>query len=238
MTEFDTVNEPNQPASGGAAEERDPVPGVVDWVIGIVTGVIGLALVAVGAGLYTKLDRSTIADIVAAEEVQVNGLTPTEFVTAAGPFVDWLAIGVAVTGFALVVGSAVFVRARRRTRRRVAREGGTTATFWASAVYGAVITALVSFVPGAATVGGATAAYLYGSEESVRVGATAGLVGWAVTIPLLAFLSVGLLAGTGAIGELAVGALLVGLGIGAELIGLVFSAGLGALGGFLMARFS
>jgi hypothetical protein len=187
--------------------------------------------------MYTRVDQALIADVLAQESVQVNGLTQPEFITAAGPFVDWLAIGTVVTGATAVVGAAVFVVGRRRTRRRVAREGGTTATFWGCTVYGAVVTALVSFIPGSAIGGGAAAAYLHDGNSSVRIGTAAGLIGTALTIPLVAFLAVGIVAGSGAIGELAGGTLLAVIIIGGELVALAINAGLGALGGFAAAKF-
>lgn len=237
MTNIDTVQEADRPAGEGPTDRHDPVPAVIDWLVGILTGVIGLVLTAVGVGMFIRVDQAMIADAVAEEGVSVNGLTESEFVTAAGQFVDWLAVGMVLTGLAAVVGAAAFVLVRRRTRRRVSREGGTTATFLACAVYGAVVTALVSFVPGSAIAGGGAAAYLH-DDSSVRTGAAAGLLGTALTIPLLVSLAVGVLAGAGAVGELAGGALLVVILLSAELLTLGINGGLGALGGFLVDRFA
>jgi len=236
MTNVDTVQETGRPASGGPTDSYDPVPAVIDWLVGLVTGVIGLVLTAIGVGLYTQVDQAMITETVTEEGVEVNGLTQSEAITAAGQFVDWLSIGVVLTGLASVVGAAAFVIVRRRTRRRVAREGGTTATFWACAVYGAIVTALVSFIPGSAVVGGGAAAYLH-DGDSVRTGTAAGVVGTILTVPLVAFLAIGFVAGAGAVGELAGGAVLAALVIAAELVALLVNAGFGALGGFLVARF-
>lgn len=236
MTNVDTVQDAGRPAGGGSAEEHDPVPAAADWLLGILTGVIGLVLTAIGVGMYTRVDRALIADLVAEEGVQVNGLTEAEFITAAGEFVDWFAIGVVLTGIVLVVGAAAFLVARRRTRRRVTREGGTTATFWACAIYGAVVTALASFIPGSAIFGGGAAAYLHDSDTSLRTGAAAGLVGSLLVLPLLAFLAVGLVAGAGAIGEAAAGTVLVALVVGAQMLAVAINVGFGALGGFLVDR--
>ncbi len=231
------MHDAGQSATDGPTEGRDPVPAAADWLLGIVAGTIGLVLAAVGVGIFTRVDRALIADFVASEEVEVNGLTPSEAITAGVPFVDWLAAGIVVTGVVLVVGAAAYVAARRRTRRRVAREGGTTATFWACAVYGAAVTALVSFVPGSAIAGGGAAAYLHEDGSGVRIGAAAGLVGWALTVPLLVSVAGGLLAGADAIGQLAGGAILVGLVVAGELLGLAINAALGGLGGLLVTRF-
>lgn len=238
MTDVDTVRDAERPSNGGPAEGRDPVPAAVDWVLGIGAGLIGFFLAAVGAGVYVRVDRALIAEFVTSEEVEVNGLTPAEAIAAGEPFVDWLAIGVAATGVLLVGVAAAFVVKRRRTRRRIAAEGGTTATFWACAVYGAAVTALVSFVPGAAIAGGGAAAYLRdGDDSGVRLGAAAGLVGWALTVPLLVFFAVGLLAGADAIGQLAGGAVLAGIAVAGELLTLAINAALGGFGGFLVREF-
>lgn len=238
MTDVDTVRDAGRPATDEPTDGRDPVPAAVDWVLGIVTGLIGLVMAALGAAMYARVDRAMIADAITSEGVEVNGITPAEAITAGVPFVDWLAAGIAVTGLVLVVAAAAFVVARRRTRRRVAREGGTTATFRACAVYGAAVTALVSFIPGAAVAGGGTAAYLHGDDGSgLRIGAVAGLVGWVLTVPLLVAIAGGFIAGANAIGQLAGGAVLVGVIVVAELIALAINAGLGALGGYLVDRF-
>ncbi|WP_135366376.1 hypothetical protein [Halosimplex halophilum] len=239
MTDVDTVRDVDRPNADGPTEGRDPVPAVADWLLGLVAGAIGLVLSAVGVGLYARVDRALLTDFVTSEEVEVNGLTPAEAVTAGVPFVDWLAAGLVVTGLVLVGAAAAFVVARRRTRRRVDREGGTTATFRACAVYGAAVTALVSFVPGSAIAGGSAAAYLLGDDDAgVRVGAAAGLVGWALTAPLLVFVAGGFLAGADAIGQLAGGAVLVGIIVAGELLALAINAALGGVGGFLVGKFA
>ncbi|WP_049930223.1 hypothetical protein [Halosimplex carlsbadense] len=236
MTDVDTAHDAGRPMTEGSTDGRDPVPAAVDWLLGIVTGLIGLALTGVGAVMYARVDRALLTDIIMSEEVEVNGLTPAEAVTAGVPFVDWFAAGLAVTGLVLVAVAAAFVVARRRTRRRVALEGGTTATFRACAIYGAAVTALVSFIPGAAVAGGGAAAYLYG-DSGLRIGAVAGLVGWVLSVPLLVAVAGGLLAGADAIGQLAGAVVLVGIIVVAELIALAINAGLGAAGGWLVDEF-
>jgi len=237
MTDSQTVRDTSR-VDANAPKSRDPVPVAVDWALGAVAAVVGLVLAAVGIGLYAGVDRSAIAEFVTAESTELNGLTPAEAVSAGVPFVDWLSVGIALTGVGLVVAAVVFVRARRQTRRRVEDEGGTTATFWASAVYGAATTVLVSFVPGSGAVGGALAAHLRTEESGPRVGAATGLLAWALTVPLLVFLSIALLAGAGAVDRLADGAILVGIVLIAELVALAINAGLGALGGYAVDRFA
>lgn len=236
MANVDTVRDAGGSGAKAPVEGRDPVPAAVDWLLGVVAAGLGLVLTAVGTGMYLWVDRAVIAEVITAENTEVNGLTPAEAVTASVPFVDWFSIGMAVTGLVLVGAGGGFVLARRQTRRRVASEGGTTATFWASAVYGTAVTSLVSFVPGAGLVGGGVAAYLQESGSGTRAGAAAGLVGWALTVPLLVFLAVGLLAGAGAVDMFAGGVVLVGITVVSELLALAFNVGFGALGGYLVSR--
>ena len=151
----------------------------------------------------------------------------------------------AVVGLALTaVGAGLHTRVDRAAiaefvaadSTEIAREGGTTATFWASAVYGALVTALVSFVPGSGVAGGAVAAYLHEDGSALRVGATTGLVGWALTVPLLLSLAAGLFAGSAVVNALSGGVVLAGIVLVGELLALALNAGFGALGGFLADR--
>jgi len=236
MTDVDARRDTDRPDAKAPTEGRDPVPVAVDWLLGAVAAAVGFLLLAVGIGLYARVDRAVIAEFLTAESTEVNGLTTAEAIAAGVPFVDWFSAGLAVTGLGLVVAAVGFVRARRRTRRRVASEGGTTATFWASAVYGAAATSLVSFVPGAGIVGGGFAAYLQESGSTTRVGGAAGLVGWVLTVPLLGFLAVGLLAGASAVDMLAGGVVLAGIVVVGELVTLAFNIGAGAFGGYVADR--
>ncbi len=221
----------------GRSDGHDPVPGIVDWTLGVLAGLIGLLAGAAGVWLYTDVDRAAITDILTDESVEVNGITTQEAITAAEPLLDWVAVGLAGTGAVLVIGAVGFVYARRRTRRRVARRGGSTATFWAAAVYGAAVATLVSFVPGSTAVGGGTAAYLH-DDDHVRVGTAASLVSVGLLAPLLVFGSVGLFAGAEAIGEASGGVVLATVIVGSQVIGVAIGAGLGALGGFLVGRYA
>jgi hypothetical protein len=238
MENMETIQQDRQTDSRGPPDTHDPIPGAVDWLLGIVAGVIGIAMSAVGILMYTEIDQASIADVVAQENVQVNGITESEFVTAAGPFVDWLAAGIALTGLIAVGGAVWFVVARRRTRRQVSREGGTTATFWGCAVYGGALTTVISsFIPFIASIGGgAGAAYLSNGDSSARTGAAAGAIGNALMLPFLVSLGVGMIAGGGAIEESAAGVFFAAIIVGGGLVAVAFSAGFGALGGVVAGR--
>lgn len=236
MADVDTVQDTRPPSADESSGGHDPVPAIVDWLLGILTGIVGLALVVVGVNIYSRVDKTTIAEAVAGDSMQLNGLTESEFVTAAGSFTDWLAAGMFVTGIVCLLVAAAFVVARRRTRRRIAQAGGTTATFWASVAYGGVVTALVSFIPGSAIAGGATAACLHNGDSSARTGAVSGLASTVLTVPLVVFIAIGFTAGGTAVDRLAGSTFLAAFVLVAELIALAINTCLGALGGVLAAR--
>lgn len=237
MTDVETAHGADPSGADGPATEYDPVPMVIDWIIGILTGIAGVLMTAIGIGLYSRVDRAMIVEAVDAEATELEGISRAEFITAAEPFVEWFGAGLAVTGLVALAAGAAFVYKRRQTRAQVTRDGGTTATFWACAVYGAVVTVLVSFVPGSAAAGGGAAAYLHDGASSTRIGAVSGLVGTALTAPILVFTSVGLLAGASAIGQVGGGILMVGIVLGSGVFATAINAGLGALGGYLVTRF-
>ena len=238
MGNGDTARTESQLGSGGLPERYDPVPRVVDWVLGVLVGAVGFVLTAVGVGMYTEVDRALIAESVTRESVEVNGLTESEFVTAASSFLDYFAVGTGLIGFALVVGAVAFVVARRRTRARVARAGGTTATFWACTAYGAIVTGVLSFVLPvvAALAGGGVAAYISGDGDGARTGAAAGLLGTVLIIPWQVVVALGLNAGLGSVGESPGGVFVALVALVAALAWVVINAGAGAVGGFLADR--
>jgi hypothetical protein len=80
------------------------------------------------------------------------------------------------------------------------------------------------------------AAYLHEDGSALRVGATTGLVGWALTVPLLLSLAAGLFAGSAVVNALSGGVVLAGIVLVGELLALALNAGFGALGGFLADR--
>ena len=239
MSSVDVSREERQ-SPGSPPDSSDPVPGAADWILGVLAGVAGLALTAVSVGLYTQLDRAVIRETVLERDVEPNGITQLELINAAEPFVDALAIGLGVTGLALVGFAVLYVYTRRQTRRRVSREGGTTATFASCTVYGASVGVLVSsIVPGlGALVGGAIGANLYDGDSGVRVGAATGAVSSALTVPLLVFLGIGAVAGGAEIGKLAGGVTVAVIVVTSGVVATAFNAGAGAVGGYLADRFA
>jgi len=234
------VRQSERQSPSNSPDSHDPVPGVVDWILGILAGIVGFGLTAASVLVYTQADQEALRDIVTEQDVEPNGLTREELITAAEPFTDWLAVGLGVTGLVLVGFAVAFVYTRRQTRRRVSREGGTTATFLPCTVYGATVSSLVSSViPGlGALVGGGVGAHLYDGDSSVRLGAATGLVSFAITLPLLVCIGAGAVAGGAAISETGGGGLVAAIVVGSGLVGAALSTGAGALGGYLADRFA
>jgi hypothetical protein len=214
------------------------VPELFDWILGLLTGLAGLVMTGVGISQYLQVDRAAIADSVDSESFELEGISRTEFIDAVVPFVDWFMVGVAVTGVVMMVAAVVFVYLRRQTRQRVDAEGGTTATFWACAVYGSAVGALTPIPVVSFLFAGGVASALADTDSSARIGALAGVLGGVLSLLLLVFVSAGILAGGAAIGELATGAVIVGLLVVAQFVLLAVNAGLGAAGGFLAERFA
>ncbi len=234
MATIEPDREARRHDTGPSSGRSDPVPEPVDWALGVSCSVAGLLLAGVGTWLYTRPGRAAFVSLLEAGGVDTTGLTTRAAVEAAGSSLDLLATVTVLTGSALVAGAALFVRARRRTRRRVDREGGSTVTFWAAAVYGAAVTVLVPF--SVSTVGGGTAASLHDGADT-RVGAAAGLVGAAVLSPLLVFGGLAVFTLAGALGTLADHHTVAGV---VAVAGLLFvtaaNVSLGALGGYVTGR--
>lgn len=123
----------------------------------------------------------------------------------------------------------------RPSGRRDRSDEGTG--FWVSAVLGAVVSVVASFVPFSPVLGGGVAGYLHRGtrEEGARVGAASGVL---AAVPLVAVLTLvfGALGFLTVVENAAAGALLflavLLVAVGATL---VLSAGLAALGGYLGA---
>ncbi len=238
MSNVNTETDTGGRSGSGPTAGSDPVPEAVDWVISGVAGVIGLFVTVFGAWLFVTVDREAIADAIRAEGVDLNGITRSEAITAGVPFVDWFAVGIVVTGLLLAFGAGLFIRRRRATRRRVDREGGTTATFCATAVYGAAVTIVTSFVPVSAAIGGGVAASLRDGRDATRVGAAAGAFPTVLSVPFVVFLSVGFLLGADAIGQLGGGVFFAGISVLGLLFAGVFNTVLGAAGGWVADRWA
>jgi hypothetical protein len=217
---------PNHIERAGGGGTHRKTGNVLDVVV---TGVLSLVGVAVGfAGLgLAAVDRGAIAAVVDRFAVQSELFSGGELVELAAAVAYWSGVGAALTGALFVaVGVGFLLECVRGT------DDTGTAT---NALYGAVVAAALSFVPGSPVLGGAAAGYLQG-ERGPRVGAAAGVVAAVPALLLVGFAFVGLTNGLATVGATAVAALVGVVGVVALLLVLAFSTALGAVGGALGER--
>jgi len=233
--------ETSRPADAAASESERVLPAFVDWILAALIAVGGLALTVGGAALTFVVDRAMLAEGVESGEITIlvfeRDLTEAEMLDLTQEVVNWTGIGLLVTGAGLALFAVGYAVTRHRAHRRVPDEEPASSDR-AHAVLGAVVTALLSFIPFSAVAGGAVAGYFEHDDtgRSVSVGALSGVLATVPAIAITAFVTVGLYAGLAAVGE-------SGLGIvtaAAMLLGLLFTAafgaGLGAVGGFAGGR--
>ncbi|SFR51670.1 DUF5518 domain-containing protein [Halogeometricum limi] len=113
----------------------------------------------------------------------------------------------------------------------------TELRFWPSALLGAVVSVVTSFVPLSPVLGGGVAGYLYGRSrtEGLRVGAASGVLAAIPVVVVVALLFGGLSLFTIVEDAAGAAALFVGLFLVATGVVVVLVAGLSALGGYLGA---
>jgi hypothetical protein len=219
----------------------EPLPEYLDWLAGAFIAVVGAALSIAGGAVLVLVDRRRIATGIGSGEISVppveRTLTDAEATALATDVLDWTGIGLVATGLALIAIAVGFVVVRHRAHSR-ATETDPAASVTTAALFGAVTTTLLSFVPLSSVLGGGLAAYLAGpaSDRPVGVGALSGVLAVAPAIAILTFVGIGLFVGLSGVQAGGIGALSLGLVCVAALAAVVYGAGLGALGGFLGSR--
>lgn len=219
------------------------LPEFVDWLLGVLIALGGLSLIVGGSALIFAVDRAVLEQGIEDETITVTigltELTDAETLTVTDTVVSWVGPGLLITGLGIVVFAVGYVISRHRSHRRTGT-GEALNSYGTFAVLGAVITAVLSFIPLSAAFGGALAGYLESgeSDRTVSVGALAGI------LPLLPMLVVGLFA----LGGLVSGLLAIDQVGNAMFVGAVFflsmvviaaiGAGLGALGGYIGGQFA
>lgn len=229
----------SSPSSESAAADPErtdgrSIPEAVDWIVGALLVLVGLASVLGGAALVYAIDRPAIREAVANEEIQSDVLSDAELVDVTQATATWSAAGLVATGAILLVAGLAYVAVRRRAHRRAAADEPAS-HFGANAVLGAVVTAVLSFLPFSPVLGGIAAGYLEHdtSERVTTVGALSGVLAAIPVLVLSAFASGGVVEGLLGVGEgelalVVAAALLLTLGVVVAVV-----AGLGAIGGFL-----
>ncbi|MFB6196904.1 MAG: hypothetical protein ABEI52_01370, partial [Halobacteriaceae archaeon] len=109
----------------------------------------GMALVAGGSAMTFVLDRDLLARGVESGQITVvvveRELSREQMLAFTLDVVNWIGIGLLMTGIGLVLFAIAFVAGRRRARKR-ASEDELVDSYRSRAVYGAVTTAILSFL--------------------------------------------------------------------------------------------
>jgi len=220
------LEQPNSPSDPPATFDR-----LFDWAIGALLAVVGLLSALVGGSLYYVVDRVTVADAVAASEFRSDLLTEAAAVDLLSGLSQWVGLGVVAVGIPSVVVGAAVVVAHGRARR-----DARPTPQWVLGVVGALVGALLGFVPLSPALGGAVAGYLDPdpTASGLGVGTAAGmftaLPAVIVTVSVGAGLVTGLSSGLAVPAAAAV--------VAAVLFSVAYLVGLSALGGYLDRRFA
>lgn len=228
----------NQPT---VSRTDEPLPEVIDWILGVLVVLGGLGSLVGGSALTFLVDRDLLAEAIEDEAVTVTvgttDLTDAEAVDVADAVTSWVGIGLLVTGFATVLFGVGYVILRHRAHARYQR-GGPITSYGAHAVLGGVATSVLSFLPFSPVIGGGLAGYLERSESdrTISVGTIAGLLPMVPVVVILLFVLVGVVSGLLAV-EQGGAAVVGGAGIFfALMVVATVGATLGALGGYLGGR--
>ena len=215
------------------------IPAFVDWLVAAAIALGGLGLLA-GGSVLSILDRDLLAEGIESGEISIivveRELTEAEMLDFTLDIVSWTGIGLLVTGLSLLAFAIWFAVVRSRSRREGGDHPATSGRVFA--VYGAVTTAVLSFIPFSPVLGSGLAGYLEAATggQTVRIGAISGFLSTAPALLILVFVTVGLYAGLAGVGEAALGLAVAVAMLFAVFFILAYGAGLGALGGFIGGR--
>ena len=219
-----SLEQSNSPSHPPAVFDR-----LFDWAVAALLGITGLLSALVGGSLYSFIDRADVADTVAAGELRSAVLSETEAVDLLWAVSQWVGLGLVALGALGAVIGAVVVVAHGRARR-----DDRPTPRWVLGLVGAMVGALLAFVPLSPALGGAVAGYLDHdpAASGLGVGTAAGL--FAALPAVVLTLSVG----AGLVDGLRPGLVPAAMAIlaAALLSVLAYLVGLSALGGYLGGR--
>lgn len=220
-------------------DDTEPIPAVVEWLVGGVLAIGGLLLALGGSAILWASDDHLMAraieEGIADGSIQTDVLTADQLVAVASETTFWLGAGFVVTGLGIVVVAIGYLLGRRRTRRS-AGGGNSREILFAHALLGAIATGLLSFLPVSPVFGGGIAGYVHRRAGSAtKAGAVSGLLATLPVAVIGTFLAVGLASGLDqgevqGLGPVVALAVIVGV-----IVALVYFVGLGALGGYIAA---
>lgn len=224
-----------------ADKSGEGLPEIVDWVLGAAVALAGLLAIAGGAVIRSVADRESIAEVLREEDVTATvgsrELTTAEATDLAETLLGWVELGLFVVGGGLLVVAVGYVAYRRRARAR-RRPDERLESFGTHALLGAVLGAVLSFVPLATALGGAASGY-FEQKNAGRPTTAGGVSGLLIVVPvfvLLAFVLVGLVQGLQEIGEGGEAGVVAATIAFAVVFGAAVAGILGAVGGFVGSK--
>jgi hypothetical protein len=213
----------------------------VDWLVVLIVGVAGFALTMAGAAAAFVADQRRIAEEVDLDEITVGTtertLTDPEATALVSDALQWTGLGLLVTGLVLAGGAVVYGVTSYR-----AREDGDALTPRQherhAAVFGALATMAIAFVPLAQLLGGVAASYRNRSntDRSVRVGSLSGALVAVPMVVIVVFVGIGTYTGLSVVGDEAFRRTMLGWMLGSAALAALLSTGLGGVGGYVGAR--
>lgn len=231
----------NSSNASGHQTAGSPLPAVVDWALAVVIALGGVLWIVGGSALAFLVDRAMLAEGIESGTVSVTllavDLTESELLEVTSDIVAWTGVGLVVIGLGMVLFAIGYALRRRRAHRRY-RASGEGSSFGSFVVLGAVVSAVLSFLPLSPAVGGALAGYLERgeSERSLSAGALSGLVTILPFVGLVLFTAGGLLTGLLGVTRSGLAGFVVMVVLLSLAVGTAISAGLGAIGGYAGGR--
>lgn len=220
-----------QAGTAGSDRRNAPLSPVVDWVVSLLLALSGAVLLTGGALLYWATDRAAIARWVADGRIVSDVFSDAELVEVTHALGWGGGAAIALTGGLLVVAAVAFHVLESRARHQFEATGEAPPNLVVSAIAGAAVTLVTSFLVLSPLLGGAVAGYLQrrGDDGGVTAGGLAGVFASLPFVVLFAVIGAAVAAGASALVPLVVGVLLVAI---------VLVVGLSTLGGYLGDQFA
>ncbi len=213
----------------GFSDRSSSARRTIEWIVAVLLVVVGLATAGSGGLVLAFADRDRITELVEDEVIESDIFTHAELIDLIVNGAWWGGLGIFLGGVAIVLVGLWFGWQRYRIDQL--DEEGVPASFVSTALLGAVVTVITSFIPFSALIGGGFAGYIHLDDPwgGAWVGAFAGILLAIPTAIFLVMLVVGLVMADFLVLAfiLVVGGLFVG----------IFNIALSAIGGYIGAYF-
>jgi hypothetical protein len=226
-----TIDE--QTAGQHSDGQAQPLSRTLDWAVSLFLVLSG-SVFAVGGFLISGFaDLGRITSWVATGRITSTEMSDPELINAVYALIWGGGIGVTVTGALLVAAGVTFLMLQTRARSRYDATGIASPSVVGSAILGAMVTIVASFVPFSPILGGAVSGYLQRgpADSPVRVGGIAGLFATVPVVVVFAVITWSLLGSATGLTAIVVASLVISLAIS-----MAYMIGLSALGGYLGAE--